>query len=117
MSLTVREDPRLETVPEEATEEVNVARTTSSGRVSKPPDRLGFDVPRHIAAGARSKTPPRSPHPQPPQKGEQARRYRSVDDLDIEGISKLKPADRQAIKDKAIETLNEIRKVIPSDYR
>ena len=115
MSLTVMEDPRLETVPEEATEEVNVARTTSSGRVSKPPDRLGFDVPRHIAAGARSKTPPRSPHPQPPQKGEQARRYRSVDDLDIEGISKLKPVDRQAIKDKAIETLNEIRKVIPSD--
>ena len=45
MSLTVMEDPRLETVPEEATEEVNVARTTSSGRVSKPPERLGFDVP------------------------------------------------------------------------
>ena len=38
-----------------------------------------------------------------------------MDDLDIEGISKLKPADRQVIKDKAIETLNEIRKVIPSD--
>ena len=115
MSLTVMEDPRLETVPEEETEEVNVARTTSSGRVSKPPERLGFDVPRHIAAGARSRTPPRSSNPQTPQEGEQARKYRSVDDLDIEGISKMKPADRQAIKDKAMEALQEIRKVIPSD--
>ena len=37
--------------------------------------------------------------------GEQIRRYRSVDDLDIEGLSKLKPADRQAIKNKAVKPL------------
>ena len=114
------EDPRLETVPGELADERDVVKTTSSGRVTKPPDRLGFDVPRHMLAGARSKTPPRSPHSHIPQvrehmEGEQTtRKYRSVDDLDIEGLSKLKPADRQAIKNKAVETLNEIRRVIPS---
>ena len=45
------EDPRLETVPEEQDDERNVVKTTSSGRVSKPTDRLGFDVLRHMLAG------------------------------------------------------------------
>ena len=74
-----------------------------------------------MLAGARSKTTPRSPHSHLPQVrehmvGEQTtKKYRSVDDLDIEGLSKLKPADRQAIKNKAVETLNEIRRAIPSE--
>ena len=38
-----------------------------------------------------------------------------MDDLDIERLSELKPADRQAIKIKAVETLNEIGRVIPSE--
>ena len=82
MSLTITEDPKSSTVPEEAQSDDDNVLKTLSGRTSRPPERLGFDVPRHMLAGARSDPPPRSPCSYPYHVTEQAGEEQGLNDTD-----------------------------------